>query len=211
MKKVVIIAAHPDDETLGCGGTIARHNKAGDHVQIWHLSNGCQKKKDIQPREKNAMSAMRILLGSPDNNYETGEQFSDQRFDSVDLLDIVKDLERDIYKYNPDIIYTHWIGDLNKDHEITARAVLTACRPLPNCSVTEIYGFEVLSSTEWAPVNPFVPDHYVEIDYSIKRKALLCYKEEMRDSPHARSYEAAFSQASLRGAQCGVDRKVRRI
>jgi LmbE family N-acetylglucosaminyl deacetylase len=126
--------------------------------------------------------------------------------DTVALLKVAQAIEAVINEIKPQVVYTHHQGDLNIDHVLTSRAVLTAGRPLPGSSVQEIYGFEVLSSTEWSPSEVFVPMHFVNIDkfYPQKADMLKAYDAEMRPYPHARSYECAEAQAVLRGGQSGV-------
>jgi LmbE family N-acetylglucosaminyl deacetylase len=191
LKKVLVVAAHADDETLGCGGTIARHVEEGDEVRLILLCGNRKEQAEALMR-KFDLHGLHVFT-----------DLDDQRFDSRDLLDLTRGLEAAIAPVEPQIVYTHHLGDLNLDHQITARAVLTACRPLPQSSVEEIYGFEVLSSTEWG-LQPFQPARFVEIDWSRKLEALQCYESEMRDHPHARSYDSALSLAELRGGQCGV-------
>ena len=131
--------------------------------------------------------------------------------DTVALLDIAQIVEGLIEQTKPDVIYTHHGGDLNIDHTLTHRAVMTACRAMPGSKIKAIYGFEVLSSTEWASPDqdaPFRPAHHVDItDFmDAKMKALKCYDAEMRPFPHSRSYEAVEALATLRGAQAGLKR-----
>jgi LmbE family N-acetylglucosaminyl deacetylase len=189
LKKVLIVAAHADDEVLGCGGTIARHIDEGDEISVIVLCD-----------DRHSMAA----VIAQKFNYRLGViGLPDQKFDTIPLLHITRDIENLIKTVHPQIVYTHHLGDLNLDHHITARAVLTACRPLPQSTVEEIYGFEVLSSTEWG-LQPFQLAHFVEIDWARKLEALQCYDSEMRNHPHARSYDSAMSLAELRGGQCGV-------
>lgn len=209
MDIILVVAAHPDDEVLGCGGTIARHVSNGDKVFIVFMADGVTSRsvssQTCDERHTAAIEAGKVLgaetpisLGFPDN-----------KMDSLALLDIVQALEPIINKTKPSIIYTHHYGDLNIDHVITQRVVMTACRPLPDQSVKSIYGFEVLSSTEWASPDqntPFVPVHYVSIDGLLEKKlnAISCYAKEMKPAPHARSVEAVKSLAFLRGSQVGI-------
>ena len=128
----------------------------------------------------------------------------------LDLLDIVQPIERVVRELAPKTIYTHHGGDLNIDHVLCHRAVLTACRPQPGLSVLRIYAMEVPSSTEWAPpqsVTPFVPTRFVDISdtQEKKRRALEAYKEEMRAFPHPRSFEAVNALAAWRGASAGLN------
>lgn len=207
-KHVLVIAAHPDDEVLGCGGTLTWHVSNGDKISIIFLADGETSRggqADIENRDNDALKAARKLkagrpvsLGMPDN-----------KMDALPLLEIVQRLEPKIMRIDPDIIYTHHGNDLNIDHRITHQAVLTACRQQPGSRVKAIYGFEVLSSTEWASPEtapPFRPTRFVNITDHLEQKlaALKCYEKEMRSFPHARSYEAVRALARLRGASVGL-------
>lgn len=207
---VLIIAAHTDDEALGCGGTIARHVAAGDVVHAVFMADGVSSRPDattadMEQRMASARQAHEILglqrveyLGLPDN-----------RMDSLPLLDVVQALEAVIQTLSPQVIYTHHHGDLNIDHRITHQAVMTACRPQPDSTVREIYGFEVLSSTEWATPQqePFAPNVFVDISAFLltKHKALQAYRDEMRSAPHSRCIEHVEHLARHRGHSVGVD------
>lgn len=207
MTTVLVVAAHPDDEVLGCGGTMAGHAQRGDAVHVLFLADGETSRGAGAPAHRNpaaAAAAMAlgarepVLLGLPDN-----------RLDTVPLLDIVKHIEAEVARVRPQVVYTHHGADLNLDHVITHRAVLTACRPLPGTTVEAIHAFEVPSSTEWAPVQQapaFAPNHFVDIAAvaAAKFRALRCYDGEMRPFPHARSYEAVEALAKWRGASVGV-------
>lgn len=209
-KKILIIAAHADDEVLGCGGMIAKSISNGDSVFAIFLTDGISardfsNKKDIENRKKSANQAHE-LLGLTDVRYLN---YPDNRLDSIDLLDLVKDLEVHIEQIKPNVVYTHHYGDLNVDHQIAFKATMTACRPLPDCSVKEIYSFEIISSTEWSGVvdNYFKPTVYIDITnfIDVKLKAINFYNLEMRDSPHSRSIEHVKSLAKHRGNCVGVD------
>ncbi|GGO85157.1 PIG-L domain-containing protein [Marinobacterium nitratireducens] len=206
-KRVLVVAAHPDDEVLGCGGTIARHVAEGDTVHVLFIADGVSSrgegKEELVKREQAAFKAHKILgvaevsyLGLPDN-----------RLDSLALLDVVQYVEKVINAFYPNIIYTHHFGDLNVDHCIAHQAVMTACRPLPESSVREIFAFEVLSSTDWATpqINPFIPNHYVDISkyLELKMEALEAYSLEMRDIPHSRSIDHLDILARHRGQSVG--------
>ena len=208
MKNILTIAAHPDDEALGVAGTLARHAADGDSVHIVFLADGegargskenLSQRREAAQKATDVISAKSVIFGD----------FPDNRMDTIPLLEIAQYVEKIIADIKPDIIYTHHAGDLNIDHRITHQAVLTACRPLPDSKIQSIYGFEVLSSTEWAGADQsqaFCPTHHVDItDYfDQKQTALRCYDAEMRDFPHARSYEAVEALATLRGAQVGL-------
>lgn len=210
MKTVLVVAAHADDEALGCGGTIARHAEEGDAVHLVLMADGVYSRRESSEisfarriqASKHAQSILGALssqlLGLPDN-----------KMDSVPLLEIVQKLESILAEIQPSVIYTHHHGDLNIDHRLTQAAVMTACRPVPDSSVREIYGFEVLSSTEWAAQqgSPFLPNYFVDITQQLRTKleALEAYAEEMRKPPHSRSMAHAEALSHHRGYSIGVD------
>jgi len=213
---ICVIAAHPDDEILGCGGTIAKHINDGDEVYVLIMAEGITSrndKRDRKSREKElseltkaAHEAHEILgttslqlLDSPDN-----------RMDSVDFIDIVKIIEKRLAGMSPDIVYTHHWGDLNIDHRITHQAVMTAFRPKPGLSVKKILCFEIPSSTDWQTPNMntiFSPNYYVNISGTLhqKLKALKSYSSEMNPWPHTRSIEAVEHLAHWRGSSMGLE------
>jgi LmbE family N-acetylglucosaminyl deacetylase len=208
MSTVLVIAAHPDDEALGCGGTIARHVREGDKVSAVFMTDGvgARGSSDGAKERGKAADMAASILGFHSVTYYG---FADNQLDGVPLLEVTKAIEKAVDEVSPQIIYTHHSGDLNIDHVITQKAVLTACRPMPGNQIEAIYGFEVLSSTEWAGPEEsvaFRPAHFVNIasDFETKMNALESYDEEMRDFPHSRSYEAVKALATYRGAQVGV-------
>jgi LmbE family N-acetylglucosaminyl deacetylase len=212
---ILVIAAHPDDEVLGCGGSIARFAAAGDDVHIAILGEGISSRHDrrasapatalesLQADARAAAAALgarSVLFGGlPDN-----------RFDEVALLDVVKQIETWIGGVRPAAIYTHHPGDLNVDHGVTFRAALTATRPgAAAVDVPDLYAFEVPSSSEWAfqrVVPEFRPSVFVDITATLDSKiaAMQCYRSERRDSPHPRSPEMLRSAAAHRGAAAGM-------
>ena len=123
------------------------------------------------------------------------------------LLEIVKKLEVYIQELQPNIVYTHYKGDLNIDHQVTYQAVMTACRPTPRSSITQIYLFEILSSTEWSIASTFSPTHFVDIsdEFELKIKALKMYKEEIKDFPNSRSIESLTALSVFRGGSMGLN------
>ena len=208
-KTVLIVAAHADDEALGCGGTIARHVAEGDSVYLVLMADGMSSRTGASGADMglrlSAVERVQKILGVTEIHHLG---FPDNRMDSIPLLDIVQALEPVVQRIAPSVIYTHHNGDLNIDHRRTQEAVMTACRPQPGCTVKEIYGFEVLSSTEWATpqAEPFTPALYVDIStqFPAKLAALEAYAEEMRSTPHSRSVEHVEVLARHRGYSIGV-------
>lgn len=208
-KKILIVAAHADDEALGCGGTVARHTAEGDEVHAIFMADGVNSRAnsavDDLPRRMAAAMQAHKILGLKSVKYL---EFPDNCMDSIPLLKIIQTLEKAINTISPQIIYTHHYGDLNIDHSITHRAVMTACRPQPERVLEAIYCFEVLSSTEWATpaLEPFLPNVFIDISDYLNQKiqALHAYKLEMRSAPHSRSIEHAECLARHRGNSVGV-------
>ena len=210
---ILVIAAHADDEVLGCGGTLAKYKDLGAKVNVAVLADGVSSRyadntkysDDLRMRNNASREANKILgvdkvlLGD----------FPDNRMDSLDLLDIVQHVEDLLNEFKPDLIFTHYSNDLNIDHRIVNQAVCTACRPQNNSSVKSLLFFEVPSSTEWQ-INSqevFSPNYFVDVSnyMSKKIKALESYSMEMRDWPHPRSIKGATYLAKWRGATVGVD------
>ncbi len=211
--KVLVRAAHPDDEVLGCGGTIARHASDGDDVYCLILGEGVTSRYNSrQDAGKDELKKLKLdaekaagILGIKEVVFR---DFPDNRFDTVPLLDIIKAIESVKREVKPDIVYTHHQGDLNIDHQITFRAVLTACRPLKGETVKEIYSFEAPSSTEWNTPDAasyFMPDVFVDIAGTFDKKiaALKVYDTESREYPHPRSPRALEIIARRRGVNVG--------
>ena len=211
MKSILVIAAHPDDEVLGCGGTIAKHIDNGDRVSVIFMTNGVSARCDAGEqesilRQQSAKSALNIL-GVSSIYFE---DCPDNMMDKLPLIEVVKKIELVINSVIPEIIYTHFSDDLNIDHRITHQAVMTACRPQCGHPVKEIYCFEVPSSTEWNSYssNKFNPNFFIDINefWSKKERALLEYKQEMRAFPHSRSIKAIEALSILRGANVGLEK-----
>jgi N-acetylglucosamine malate deacetylase 1 len=212
---VLVVGAHPDDEVLGCGGTLARLAQDGCEIHLLVLADGETSRggiseppvdpQRIAQRESAARSAAGILgcasvklLSLPDN-----------RMDSLDLLEVVRHIEDSVNATKPATVITHHAGDVNIDHRIVHDAVIAACRPVPGHCVRRLLFFEVPSSTEWRPPSSaaaFNPNWFVDISatIAIKMKALEAYRSEMRRFPHPRSLEAMHALAQWRGASIGV-------
>nr|WP_198984584.1 PIG-L deacetylase family protein [Herbaspirillum sp. ASV7] len=203
-KTVLVVAAHADDEALGCGGTIAKHAAEGDHVHVVFVADGVTSRNGAEPTDllqrQQATESARCILGI---SSVTFLNLPDNRLDGLPLLDVVQPLEALIGNLAPAIVYTHHYGDLNVDHRIVHKAVMTACRPMPGSTIREIFAFEVMSSTEWASpgLAPFLPNFFVDISAQLESKmqALEAYMLEMRTSPHSRSLEHMRCLAEHRG------------
>lgn len=215
--KVLVIAAHPDDEVLGCGGTMAKHVQNGDEVHTVILAEGITSRDDTRNRDIHSKDLSNLAKAAEKANRILGVHstrlfdFPDNRMDSINRLDVIKKVEKLLEEHKPDVVYTHHIGDVNIDHQIINQSVVTACRPFPgNHQIKNLLFFEVASSSEWNAANSllaFVPNWYVDISdtLELKLKALEAYQTEMRNWPHARSIKALKYLAHWRGANIGVN------
>lgn len=209
-KTVLAIVAHTDDETLGLGGTLARHAEDGDTVYAMSMTDGVgarvnQSNEEVQKRAQASIHAGKIL----GIKWVEGGNFPDNAMDTVSLLSVTQAIEKIKSQIQPTIIYTHHPADLNVDHRIVSQATLTAFRPQPHETWEEIRAFEIASSTDYGHRSitaAFYPNLYVNIEKTWKKKlaALKEYSMEMRNTPHARSFEGLENLAKYRGHQSGL-------
>jgi len=210
-KNILVVASHPDDEVLGCGGTLYNLKKKGAKISVLFLSDGESSRKHpkikqlILDRKKQALKAGKIL---GIKNITFGD-FPDNSMDTIPMLKVIKFIEKKIKEVKPDVIFTHFESDLNIDHQITSKAVITACRPIKNQTVKSVIFFEVLSSSEWnisIKNKSFKPNYFVDISKSLKfkLKALKLYKREMRKWPHPRSIQGVKLLSKTRGSSVGL-------
>jgi len=213
-KRILICVAHPDDETIGCGGAIARHVRNNDKVYCIYMTDGVgarhSKTKDnlIYKRKKNSLLASKIL-GFKWLSDCCGD-FPDNGMDKANLLDVVKIIEKAKKKIKPHIIYTHNPYDLNVDHRIVAEATLTAFRPQAKEVWSKILAFEIPSSTDFAYFKKnknFQPNYFLDIkkDWNKKKKALRAYKTEIKKFPNSRSLKGIEILSKFRGVQNGLE------
>jgi LmbE family N-acetylglucosaminyl deacetylase len=214
MKSILILSAHPDDEVLGCGGTIAKLAADGVIVHVAFLADGVFSRESGQQKQQKELNDRRVasqqacdILGVKSVSFG---DFPDNKMDVSPLLDIVKAVEKLISKHQPDTLFTHHCGDVNIDHRRIHEAVVVACRPQNGHPVKKLLTFEVASSTEWqlphsAPA--FLPNYFVDISTTLDKKmaALNSYAEELRPWPHPRSLQAVAHLAHWRGATVGVE------
>ena len=209
-KSIVAIFAHPDDEILACGASLAKHALSGATIRILLLATGLAARGPAASSATDELRnhARRAAETIGAKSVEFGD-FPDNRMDTVPLLDVIQAIEEFLGEKTPDILYTHHDGDLNIDHQVVQRAVLTACRPVPGRGAHEIRSCEINSSTEWNSgfPNTFVPNMYEPVSNTIDRKvkALECYTGEIQEFPHPRSAQGVRTLATLRGMECGVE------
>jgi len=209
---VLVVVAHPDDEVLGCGGTIARLAKAGHDIYTLILGEGVTARDNTRNRNKRQQEITDLKSEARAANKLLGVRevffadFPDNRFDTVALLDVIKCVEKIKHETKAQIIFTHHAHDLNVDHQVAYKAVVTATRPLPGEPVKEVYSFEVPSSTEYSFPLKFSPNVFFDISktLALKQKALEKYKTEIRPFPHPRSVKGIAIHAAAWGLKTGV-------
>jgi len=215
-QKILIVSAHPDDEVLGCGGSLAKWSKNGHEVHVLIMAEGTTSRD----KERDRTAHHNELLFLAKSAKKAGEilgvrsvellDFPDNRMDSMDLLDVIKVIEEFIDKMKPQLVVTHHGGDLNNDHQIVHQAVITSCRPQLDNPVKQLLFFEVPSSTEWqvsSTKNAFCPNWFEDISETLgfKLKALEEYKSEIHKWPHPRSLQAVEHLARWRGASVSCE------
>jgi len=220
---VLVIAAHPDDEVLGMGGTILKHTKQSDNVKIIFLATGITSRKSTKYQNVTKYETSKVeekTMANQIKNLRNDSKkiskllkvkrvsfydFPDNEMDTVPMLQVVKVIEKELEKFKPNIVYTHHKNDLNIDHRITYQATLTACRPITN--PIDIISFEVPSSTEWNYPYTFNPNYFVNVKkyFKTKLKAMQMYKHEMKKYPHPRSLKYLTVLAEKWGSFAGLE------
>lgn len=199
-KRILLVASHPDDEVLGCGATMSLLSSQGKVIFVLLLSRGRLSSKEVS---ENCIAEAGIIL-----NVATIKtlEFPDNQFDSVPLLEIIKEIENMVDEIKPDTVFTHWPYDLNIDHQLTSMAVRTAIRPVHTEKVKRLFYFPILSSTEWGMGEEFKPNfafNVREANLEKKIEAMKVYKSEIRTFPHPRSIEGIKVQSQWWGMRFG--------
>lgn len=209
-KNILVVAAHPDDETLGCGATIAKHVAQGDNVTVLIMGEGVLARKEVKNRKdllsklwEDAKAANEIL----GTHRLILKDLPDNKTNAIPLLDIVHTIEEVIAEVRPSTVYTHHHGDVNIDHQTISKAMQAACRPMEGTLIDRVYAFEIPSATNWNFRHdaPFCPTVFVEVSDTIEKKILAMerYTEEVRAFPHPRSRQYLQALAQVRGGQVG--------
>ena len=222
---ILVIAAHPDDEVLGMGGTIKKYTKNKHNVKIVIMATGIFARRSPNYTNstryeinKNATKTMEENLISLRDDAKKAARimgvndiefmdFPDNEMDKVSNLEVTKKIESIIEQFKPSTVFTHSQYDVNVDHRILYDATITATRPTSNCVVKKVISFEVPSSTEWYFPSRFSPNLFVDIhkELNVKIKALMAYKNEMRSFPHPRSAKAIDVIAKRWGTVSGFN------
>lgn len=214
MKKILVVAAHPDDEVLGMGGTIAKYAASGAEVTVLIVSDGSTSQYRDDPRLQEIIDSKIIetqncasVLGVKRIVYG---KLPDMKLDTIPHIEINNVIERVISDYCPSVVFTHFYGDINKDHRMVSESTMVACRPTANQCVRKLYMYSTPSSTEWNVQTPqygFLPNWYEDIDGEFAEKkyeAMACYKTELREFPHPRSIVALRAADIAEGNKVGL-------
>lgn len=206
---VLVVAPHPDDEVLGCGGVIARHTAQGDNVYVIIVGKGIP---ELFPPEmfelaRSELEAAHVILGVRNTIFLN---FPAPQFELVGGHKLADAIRRVIHDLQPQLIYLPHRGDIHTDHRAVYNAVLVAARPLMNCPVRKLLCYETLSETEWAPPfgdDAFIPTVFVDIsDYlDHKLRAMACYRSQLKEPPNSRSLRSIEALARLRGGTVSLD------
>lgn len=215
MIKVLVVVAHPDDEILGMGGTIAKYVSSGAEVALLIVTDGStsQYKDDsrleeiLEEKKRETLKAANILGIS--KVFYGGQP--DMRLDITEHTAVNASIEAVVDEFQPDIVFTHFEGDVNKDHQCVFQSTLVACRPIPGQKIKELYSFSIPSSTEWSPQNiktVFTPNVFVDISGEFAEKkysAMLAYVTELREYPHPRNVDVLKILDQAVGLQVGLE------
>jgi LmbE family N-acetylglucosaminyl deacetylase len=209
MTRVLVAAAHPDDEVLGMGGTIAFHADRGDTLRVLVVTDGSSSQypgdAETRARKEDEARAAAAELGVGDYVHL---DLPDMRLDTLAHVEVNRVVEEHVRDLGPEVVYTAQ-PDVNRDHRVLFDSVAVATRPTPGQPVRRLLTYAPTSSTEWtpAPVNWFVPNWFVDISATLDRKltAFAHYETERREYPHPRSERAIRAAAELHGASCGCE------
>lgn len=205
-KNILILAAHPDDETIGCGGVMHLLKKKYN-IYVSFFTNGISARDSNNKKIKTRYSNLNKVKTFQGFKILEHLNFPDNQMDKVSLLEIVKKTESMILKVSPEIIFTHHENDLNIDHRCIHQATMVACRPMPQSKIKSVLSYEVNSSTNWVTKNTFEPNFYVNIEkyIKLKAKALKLYGDEMKPYPHSRSIKGIINNNIVRGNEVGLE------
>ena len=203
MKNILVLSAHPDDETLGCGGTLHRLHKEGHKIQLLTFTDGESSRGGNKKNRNLLLDKVSDILGI--NKYSFSN-FPDNAMDSIPLLDLCKFIESEVQEF-PDMIFTHFHNDLNIDHKLVAKATFTVFRPQYGKSY-ELYSYFIPSSTDFNPASSFNANTYFKLsknDIDKKIEALKVYENEMRKYPHSRSFTNLINLSKVWGSEVGTE------
>lgn len=206
-RRILVIAPHPDDEVLGCGGTVRKHVSRGDEVFLCIGTKAYTPdwSEDFIKERVHEIERANKILGIKKTFFL---DFPSVKIDTIPQKEVNDALSKVVKEVKPEILYIPHGGDLNQDHRLLFAAALVAARPFPNAPVKQIFSYEALSETEWGnELTPFVPNAFVDItnEIEVKKEAMNAYKSELKEFPHPRSLKAIEVLAQKRGSEAGME------
>jgi LmbE family N-acetylglucosaminyl deacetylase len=206
--RILVVAPHPDDEVLGCGGTIARHVAQNDEIHVVVITRGAEElyaPEAVEIGREELRKSQKLLNVSSTHFLD----FPAPKLDTVDSYKLASAINNLIQSIMPNTLYIPHRGDIHIDHQAVYQAALVAARPINHCSVKQILAYETLSETEWAPPTvdaAFIPTVFVDITHYLddKLQAMACYQSQLKQPPHPRSLQSIEALARLRGATVGL-------
>lgn len=209
MERILVAVAHPDDETIGCGASLARFAHEGREIAVWFASDGVASRLDRPQDAADRMSAARRALKHLGIHSVVAEDYPDNALDTVPRLHLARSLDRLVRDFRPTCVISHSQCDLNVDHRLVGEVAAIVSRPQPGSSIRDRWCMEIPSSSHWFPEgrNSFRPNIFIDVTayWELKRAALLEYGVEIPDWPHARSVAALEALSRYRGSTVGVE------
>ena len=206
--RVVVVAPHPDDEVLGCGGVMARHVERGDKVQCVVVTRGSAElyTEEAVATVRAELRAAHAVLGVNDVRFLN---FPAPQLDTIPKHVLADAIRTSLYEFEAETVYLPHVGDIHHDHREIYHAVLVASRPHPECPIRRLLCYETLSETEWSPPTAgevFTPNVFIDIEAQLRKKldAMACYRSQLKEPPFSRSLTAIESLARLRGMTVGL-------
>ncbi len=209
MKKILVIAPHPDDETIGCGGTLLRHRDNGDEIScavMTKLRSGPQADEELVKIKQQEIEKVKKIYQF---KFYKALDYQPSELDKQPFNSLVSEVSNLFSKVQPEIIYIPYTNDVHTDHQVVSKAVISSSKWFRSNSIKEINMYETLSETnfDFLSKNAFNPNFFVEITNYLEKKLEICrcYKTEFKKHPFPRSEESIRSLAKLRGSQSGYD------
>lgn len=208
--RILVVSVHPDDETLGCGGTILKHNLAGDEVHWLILTHAQSFKNWSDEKKKRRNHEIQLVAKRYSFKSVVILNFETTRLDVYPMNDLVFEISRVIKQVLPDTIYLHNRSDVHSDHQVSFRAIISATKTFNNPGLRRLLTYETVSETEFAPAfseNAFCPNYFVDISEFMEEKLSIfnIYESEIKEHPFPRSNKNIKGLGTFRGAQCGVE------
>lgn len=210
MKKVIVISAHPDDEIIGCGGTLLKHVNNGDEVSWLIITNVLESKGFTKQRVDSRQQEIATVQNLMNFKHVIKFDFPTMSLDSSSLNELIPKISEVFNELNPEVIYVMNRSDAHSDHRITFEAVLACTKSFRYPFIKSVLMYECISETEFAPALPekvFQPNYFVDVTDFFEKKIdiMKVYESELSEHPFPRSIRNIEALATFRGASVGVE------